>query len=76
MNRHLPSHLAANFPATRPPSHRLGPAIITTCVLARTLANFCSLAPVENQRASSAQTATTGVTCGRPSARTVETQWL
>jgi hypothetical protein len=38
------------------------------------VANFCSPAPVENQMAPAAHAATTGVTCGRPSARTVETQ--
>jgi hypothetical protein len=38
------------------------------------LANFCSSAPVENQIASSHHAATTGVTCGQPSARTVEIQ--
>jgi hypothetical protein len=57
-----------------PPSHRLQPVVSTTCGLDRRLAHFCSSAPVENQTAPSAQAATTGVTCGRPSARTVETQ--
>lgn len=34
--------------------------------------NFCSPVPVENQSASSARAATTGVTCGRPSVNSVE----
>src|SRR5262249_1090827 len=57
-----------------PRSQLLEPVVSTTCGLPRKLANFCSSAPVLNQMAPSTQTATTGVTCGRPSARTVETQ--
>jgi hypothetical protein len=38
------------------------------------IADFCSSVPVEKQTASSTHAATTGVTCGRPSARTVEIQ--
>jgi AcrR family transcriptional regulator len=57
-----------------PRSHRLHPVVSTTCGLASKLACFCSSAPVENHTAPSDQAATTGVTCGRPSARTVEIQ--
>jgi hypothetical protein len=38
------------------------------------LANFCSSVPVVNHSAPADHTATTGVTCGLPSARTVEIQ--
>src|SRR5689334_12273842 len=57
-----------------PWSHRLQPVVSTTRGFARRLANFCSPSPVENQMAPSAHTATTGVTWGRPSVRTVEIQ--
>src|SRR6202167_6862272 len=50
------------------------PVVSTTCGLPRRLANFCSPGPVVKQTAPSTQTATNGVTCGRPSALTVETQ--
>ena len=45
----------------------------TRGLLAR-LRAFCSSGPVEKCSASSSQTATSGVTCGRPSVRTVEIQ--
>src|SRR5262245_21876892 len=44
------------------------------CGFAPRLMFFCSPAPVQKCRASSSQTATSGVTCGRPSARTVQIQ--
>jgi hypothetical protein len=40
----------------------------------RRLTAFCSAGPVQKWRASSCHTATSGVTCGRPSARTVVIQ--
>lgn len=40
--------------------------------LRRMFRSFCSPSPVQKYSAPSSQTATSGVTCGRPSARTVE----
>ena len=57
-----------------PWSQLLQPVVSTTCWLARRLAYFCSSAPVEKQSVPPVHTATTGVTCGLPSARTVDTQ--
>jgi len=42
--------------------------------LARRFAAFCSVSPVVKCNWSRAHTATSGVTCGRPSARTVLSQ--
>ena len=42
--------------------------------MAARLCAFCSVSPVQKCSASSSQTATSGVECGRPSARTVVTQ--
>src|SRR5690606_38886541 len=57
-----------------PSSHRLHPVVRTTCGLAARFRAFCSSGPVQKWTAPSSHTATSGVTCGRPSARTVVSQ--
>src|SRR5690606_11878667 len=57
-----------------PSSHRLHPVVRTTCGLAARFRAFCSCGPVQKWTAPSSHTATSGVTCGRPSARTVVSQ--
>src|SRR5215467_6400090 len=57
-----------------PSSQRLQPVVRTTCGLLLRLMAFCSVPPVEKWMAPSSHTATSGVTWGRPSARTVQIQ--
>src|SRR5262249_55890505 len=57
-----------------PRSPPLQPVVRITCRLALRFTAFCSPGPVAKWIASSSHTATRGVTCGRPSARTVEIQ--
>src|SRR5438067_7737554 len=59
---------------SRPQYHSLQPVVRSTCGLARKLTVFCSSAPVEKWRAPSSHTATSGLMCGRPSARAVVIQ--
>src|SRR5262249_14133441 len=57
-----------------PLSHALQPVVRTTCGLRLRFTAFCSVAPVQKWIAPSSQTATSGVTGGRSSARTVVIQ--
>src|ERR1019366_1830237 len=57
-----------------PSSQRLQPVVRITCGLERMLRAFCSSAPVTKWTAPSSHTATSGVTWGRPSVRTLEIQ--
>src|SRR6266699_6447665 len=50
------------------------PAARITCGFLRRFTAFCSVSAVQKWRAPSSHTATSGVTWGRPSARTVEIQ--
>ena len=50
------------------------PVVTVTPGEAPRLRCFCSLRPVQNQKAPSCQRPTSGVVCGRPSARTVVIQ--
>jgi hypothetical protein len=52
----------------------LHPVVTAQFRLAARFLDFCSPGPLLKYNAPSIQTATTGVTCGRPSARTVDTQ--
>jgi hypothetical protein len=65
--RQMPSSATSS-----PPSHLLQPVVSITCGLAARLTAFCSVSPVQKQSAPSNQTATSGVTCGRPPGRTVD----
>ena len=50
------------------------PVVSTTFGFARRFAVFCSWSPAQKCNAPSSQTVGSGVTCGRPSPRTVESQ--
>ena len=54
-----------------PSCQPLHPVVRTTCWFDRRFTAFCSASPVQKYTRSPCQTATSGVTCGRPSARTV-----
>ena len=57
-----------------PRAQALLPVVIATCRLRSRLRAFCSRSPVQKCTAPSCHTPISGVTCGRPSARTVVSQ--
>ncbi len=60
--------------ASVPAAHVLTPVVTVTALPASMLRTFCSPLPVQNTKAASCQTPTSGTVCGRPSGLTVVIQ--